>query len=387
MKTLRLPAVVAGVLLALGAIAQPLPSGTIGSATTPGVDVVTNDYFSHVPSIPPTNHFYVGSDFTATFNGVGPGFAITNQSYATWCADPNAPFKTPESYHLYSSLTPGTIPANFTLTGTWGSINWVLNNKPLPNTGTSDQALFNVGVIQQVLWKIITGNFETDPRYTTELDGLGVGSSATAYNALYSAALAHSTYVPPPGAIFAVLMYVDGDHTNNSLQDLSPWKCRCLPSIILKKVPTPSTFSKVGDVITFTYTITNNGTTPATEPFTITDDHLGTITCPAAGKPPKGPPPPPANLAPGASISCSTTYTITAKDLAACIVNTAVATNGTLTSNTTTATICPIVICSFAYPYGTAPALSPVSYSTRAPCCRALRMMPSVRGSYCGLHR
>lgn len=61
---------------------------------------------------------------------------------------------------------------------------------------------------------------------------------------------------------------------------------------------------KAGDTIIYTYTLKNTGTVTLTGPFTVTDDKLGTFVCGIQTP-----------LAPGASISCTKSYTVQASDL------------------------------------------------------------------------
>ena len=88
-------------------------------------------------------------------------------------------------------------------------------------------------------------------------------------------------------------------------------------------------------MITYTYVITNSGNVTLAQPFTVTDDKLGTITCPAT----------PATLAPTDTITCTKTYTIQQADVdAGSITNTASAHapyggEGTITSPPDSATV------------------------------------------------
>ena len=80
-------------------------------------------------------------------------------------------------------------------------------------------------------------------------------------------------------------------------------------------------YDQVGDVITYTYVVTNTGNVTLPGPFTV-DDSKVAVTCPAT-----------ASLAPGASITCTASHTVTQADLdAGQIVNVASATNGGVTS-------------------------------------------------------
>ena len=74
------------------------------------------------------------------------------------------------------------------------------------------------------------------------------------------------------------------------------------PALSLVKAATPATYSAVGDVISYSYLVKNTGNVTLAGPVTVTDDKA-TVTCPAGG------------LAPGASMTCTASYTITQADL------------------------------------------------------------------------
>ncbi len=102
-----------------------------------------------------------------------------------------------------------------------------------------------------------------------------------------------------------------------------------MPSLALDKSALPIAYDSVGDVIVYSYLVTNNGNVTLSGPFTVSDNKIATVTCPAT-----------ATLAPGASITCTASYTITQSDLdAGSITNVASASNGTVTSPTDTATV------------------------------------------------
>ena len=91
------------------------------------------------------------------------------------------------------------------------------------------------------------------------------------------------------------------------------------PQLELTKSAAPTTYDHVGQVITYTYRVTNTSNVTLSGPVTVTDDKT-TVICPAT-----------ATLAPGASITCSATTTITQADLdRGAVVNhaTAIATFG-----------------------------------------------------------
>ncbi|MRR31774.1 hypothetical protein EG834_15900, partial [bacterium] len=84
------------------------------------------------------------------------------------------------------------------------------------------------------------------------------------------------------------------------------------PGLTLGKTAEPTTYDSVVDLINYTYELTNSGNVTLIGPFTVTDDKAA-VTCPAT-----------TSLAPGASITCTASYTITQADLdAGSVTNTA----------------------------------------------------------------
>ncbi len=108
-------------------------------------------------------------------------------------------------------------------------------------------------------------------------------------------------------------------------------------NLSLSKSANPTQYSYVGQVITYTYTLTNNGTTNLTAPYSVSDSKISNVNCSGATSP----------LAPGQSTTCTATYTITQADLdAGSVTNTATATarsgSNTVTSNQASFTITAI---------------------------------------------
>ncbi|MFE7466568.1 hypothetical protein ACFU6R_21030 [Streptomyces sp. NPDC057499] len=100
-------------------------------------------------------------------------------------------------------------------------------------------------------------------------------------------------------------------------------------SLHLTKEVDTSRVYKVGERVTYTYTVTNTGSQELTG-IVVNDDRVTGVTCEAT------------TLAPGASTTCTGTYTVTAADAdRGDVVNNAVATarNGTVVSNTDQARI------------------------------------------------
>ncbi|SFH11335.1 conserved repeat domain-containing protein/gliding motility-associated C-terminal domain-containing protein, partial [Algoriphagus hitonicola] len=100
---------------------------------------------------------------------------------------------------------------------------------------------------------------------------------------------------------------------------------------IAKSITLGGTYMEVGDVVEYSYVITNSGNVELAGPFTVVDDKIADI------DPVDGP------LAVGASVTVTATYTITAEDIEAGeVTNTAYATteygDDTVTSNEDSAT-------------------------------------------------
>ena len=100
------------------------------------------------------------------------------------------------------------------------------------------------------------------------------------------------------------------------------------PKISMVKTPTLINFGLPGDLVTYDYVVTNDGNTTITTPITITDNFIPVVSCPTPATTW-----PPAGLAPGASVTCTGTYTVTQDDLdIGSVVNIASGTDGTITT-------------------------------------------------------
>jgi ELWxxDGT repeat protein len=102
--------------------------------------------------------------------------------------------------------------------------------------------------------------------------------------------------------------------------------------LILKTVADPASYDQVGQAITFTYEIINNGdVTLGPAQFTINDNLTGVpLDCGPAGS----------SLLPTESVICSATYSVTQADLdSGSVTSNATATDGTTTSDATMVTV------------------------------------------------
>src|SRR5207237_65704 len=68
-----------------------------------------------------------------------------------------------------------------------------------------------------------------------------------------------------------------GSTTVSSAQATATVSIPQAPSISLMKSVTPQSYDAAGDVLTYAYRITNTGNVTLAGPFSVTDDHIGTI--------------------------------------------------------------------------------------------------------------
>ncbi|ABD56490.1 beta strand repeat-containing protein [Jannaschia sp. CCS1] len=119
------------------------------------------------------------------------------------------------------------------------------------------------------------------------------------------------TVVPGP-------TYPGGTATVTSPTDMATANAAAAPAISIAKdltsvtdvggsVQSTLTFDDVGDILTYTFTVTNTGNVTLSDAITVTDTTIGaTVACPSGG---------PVNVAPGDSVSCTATYAVTQPDL------------------------------------------------------------------------
>ncbi len=104
------------------------------------------------------------------------------------------------------------------------------------------------------------------------------------------------------------------------------------PSLLINKSASPSTYDSVGDIITYTYNVTNTGNVNITGPLTVTDNVTGTAQILVS------------TLEPGQNGTGTSTYTINQNDIDSGFVSNAASATGTfngtnVTSNTDTETV------------------------------------------------
>jgi uncharacterized repeat protein (TIGR01451 family) len=129
---------------------------------------------------------------------------------------------------------------------------------------------------------------------------------------IVDSAIAHGTGPTPPGGVAPAV--------TNSFASSVTVSIAAAPALTIKKTASPTTFSAVGSLITYSFAVKNTGNV-SLNPITVTDVQ----TAPAAALT-SGPTCPAGALAPGASVTCTATYTATQADLdSGSIVDTATA--------------------------------------------------------------
>ena len=97
------------------------------------------------------------------------------------------------------------------------------------------------------------------------------------------------------------------------------------PELVIEKSTTATSYTAAGEILTYSYAVTNTGNVTITDPITVTDDLIPTVSCPAL---------PSGGLVPGDLLTCTGTYTVTQADVdAGSVTNIASASDGTTTSD------------------------------------------------------
>ncbi len=157
--------------------------------------------------------------------------------------------------------------------------------------------------------------------------------------------VASPTDDPTATCVVGPVTAVDGSHPNTAtgsgsygatdVSDDSTATYATTALSIVKSV-TESQFTMAGDVLHYSYLVTNTGSAPLAGPVTVSDDKSGAASCPAVSTVGDFDD----FLDPGESLVCTATYMTTAGDVTAGFVtNQATATAGGVTSNTDTATV------------------------------------------------
>ena len=115
------------------------------------------------------------------------------------------------------------------------------------------------------------------------------------------------------GAVINTASASSGTTISNA--DSATTRAAQAPELTLGKTATPAGYATVGQIVTYEYTLTNTSNVTLDGPFTVIDDRIPTVACPAD-----------LTLPPGAALTCTADYTITQADLdAGTVVNHATA--------------------------------------------------------------
>ena len=140
----------------------------------------------------------------------------------------------------------------------------------------------------------------------------------------------------PPASFDAANNHVTGISIQSGLETICTFNdVKDNPALSLVKTASPSTYSTVGQSISYSYLVTNTGNVSLAGPVTVTDDKA-TVTCPAVSTVGNlnG------SLDPGESITCTASYSITQADLnSGSVTNVATAHAGGTNSNQDTETV------------------------------------------------
>ena len=103
------------------------------------------------------------------------------------------------------------------------------------------------------------------------------------------------------------------------------------PELSIVKTALDTSFAAVDTALDYEYVVTNTGNVTITDPVSVSDDRIASVTCPVL---------PLAGLAPNASVTCSATYLVTQADIdAGNVTNIASASAGPITSDTDDAVV------------------------------------------------
>jgi uncharacterized repeat protein (TIGR01451 family) len=263
----------------------------------------------------------------ATPTGLPPGASITcTASYTITQADLDA-----GSVTNIASATSGTVTSptdSETVTAVQNAALTILKTAT-PTTYSAVRQIINYSYLVTNSGNVtLNGPFTvTDDKATVTcpVGGLAPGASITC-TASYTITQAD---LDAGSVTNTARASANGTNSNQDSETVTAVQTRAL---LLDKTASATTYSTLGQVINYSYVVTNTGNVTLSGPFTVNDDKV-TVSCPAG------------DLAPGAFITCNASYTITQDDLdAGSVTNVASATNGSVTSPTDTVTVTAVRI-------------------------------------------
>src|SRR5439155_445503 len=193
------------------------------------------------------------------------------------------------------SPVPSGEPSSYTVTGSGQTpaIGLAIGNNSETVTEAVPQDWTLTGAICTREGGAVTGSFDNANNRVTGTT-IGTGASKTCY---YDVTFGNANV---PQVINRVTVTATSPAGNSQGTDTATVNFPQFPILTLAKSANPTTYNAVGQVITYTYTITNSGNTTLAGPFTVSDDKQPAVSCPTG------------SLALGASITCTSTRTPTA---------------------------------------------------------------------------
>jgi uncharacterized repeat protein (TIGR01451 family) len=310
--------------------------GTAPTLLTAGsYAVLAGDSITNVPT-----SFVNGDLGLAPGSAVDGGIVVSGATNIANSAAVQAMSDARAAYDLLDSNT--STPCDFTYTGDFN-----LNGSNLvPGVHCSSSSFsisvggtltLNGGGNPDAVWifKTSASTLVTFPSsHVVFTDGIGsscnvfwkVGSAATigTDTAFVGTILAHDdiqlqSRATVDGRAFAAMQANSAGALTLDQNTITPSSCSngTTSGLSLTKAASPTTFTAVGQVIVYTYVVTNTGTTTLTGPFTVTDDKLGSFVCGSSTT----------ILAPGDSVTCTRNHTIVASDLSLTSLPTGVTAN------------------------------------------------------------
>lgn len=205
---------------------------------------------------------------------------------------------TPVAPTLAKAFSPNVITAGGTST-----LTITLSNPDATTAGSASVTdTLPIGVVTAGIASTTCGGTVTTGTSSVTLTGGSIPANGSCTMTVLVTAASAGGYINslPVGA----LQTGNGSNAARAVATLTVLLPTATPGLSLNKTADRTTYTTVGQVIVYTYVLTNTGGVTLTGPFTVTDDKLGTFVCGSL-----------ASLAPGAAVTCTRSYKIRARDL------------------------------------------------------------------------
>jgi len=282
-----------------------------GNVTLTDPITVSDDKIASVicpsnPGLAPSESLTCSADYTVTQADVDAG-SVTNIASANTVID-GVPTTSPEATETVDAaqapaltLVKTALTSEFSVVGDTLDYEYVVTNSG--NTTITSAITINDD-------QIVTVNCPTIPA-----NGLLPGASltCTATDVVTQADL-------DAGQVTNTASATDG--TTSSPVETATVTANRTEGLEINKVARSNDFTAVGDILNYEYIVRNTGNFTLTEPITVSDDKIASVTCPAN-----------TGLVPGATLICFAEYSVVQADMdAGSVTNIATASAGTITS-------------------------------------------------------